>query len=74
MSTSLRAEFFWDDESRNWHYRVPALQIIGGGTTSRDDAEKECLDAISYALEGNPSDFDSDATAITLTVSVAPAA
>jgi hypothetical protein len=32
MSTTLRAEFFFDDEANTWHYRVPALHINGGGT------------------------------------------
>ena len=28
----LRIELFFDDEAGNWHYRVPALHINGGGT------------------------------------------
>ena len=28
----LRVELFWDEEASNWHYRVPALHINGGGT------------------------------------------
>ena len=27
----LRVELFWDEEASNWHYRVPALHINGGG-------------------------------------------
>ena len=34
MST-LRVELFHDDEAGNWHYRVPALHINGGGTATR---------------------------------------
>ncbi len=62
MSTSLR------------HYRVPALHINGGGTVTREDAERECMEAIAFALEGDPSEYDSDTQAIVLHVSVAPAA
>jgi hypothetical protein len=74
MSTRLRAEFFRDDEANNWHYRVPALHINGGGAATREDAERQCLDAIAFALEGDPSEYDSDAQAVALEVSVAPAA
>jgi len=74
MSTRLRAEFFVDDEANNWHYRVPALQINGGGAATREDAERQCLEAIAFALEGDPSEYDSDAQAVALEVSVAPAA
>jgi hypothetical protein len=74
MSTRLRAEFFLDDEANNWHYRVPALHINGGGAATREDAERQCLDAIAFALEGDPSEYDSDAQAVALEVSVGPAA
>ncbi len=70
----LRVELFYDDEASNWHYRVPALHINGGGTPTREEAERDCLDAIAFALQGDPHDFDPDAEAITLDVSVAPAA
>jgi len=72
--SALRVELFHDEEARNWHYRVPALHINGGGTATREDAERECLSAIDFALEGDPQDYDTDADAITLDVSVAPAA
>ena len=55
MSTTLRAEFFFDDEANTWLYRVPALHINGGGTVTREDAQRECLDAIAFALEGDPA-------------------
>ena len=74
MSTRLRVEFFFDDEAGNWHYRVPALHINGGGTATREDAEHQCLDAIAFALEGDPQDFDGEAQAIALDVSVTSAA
>ncbi len=72
--SALRVELFFDDESRNWHYRVPALHINGGGTATRADAERECLSAIAFSLEGDPQDYDPDAETVTLDVSVAPAA
>jgi hypothetical protein len=37
-------------------------------------AECESLSAIAFALEGDPRDYDADAEAVTLDVSVAPAA
>ena len=74
MSTRLRVEFFVDDEADNWHYRVPALHINGGGTATREDAERQCLNAIAFALEGDPQDFDGEAQAIALEVSVTSAA
>jgi hypothetical protein len=72
--SALRVELFWDEEAGNWHYRVPALHINGGGTATRGDAERESLSAIAFALEGDPRDFDPSAEAVTLDVSVAPAA
>ena len=45
------------EEARDWHYRVPALRIHGGGTPARVDAERECLSAIAFAVEGDPRDY-----------------
>jgi hypothetical protein len=72
--SGLRVELFWDEEAGNWHYRAPALHINGGGVATREDAERESLSAIAFALEGDPHDYDSSAEAVTLNVSVAPAA
>jgi hypothetical protein len=72
--SALRVEFFFDDEASNWHFRVPALHINGGGAATRADAERESLAAIAFALEGDPRDYDRDAETVTLDVSVAPAA
>jgi hypothetical protein len=74
MISALRVELFFDDEASNWHYRVPALHINGGGTSSRDDAERECLSAVAFALVGDPQDYDASAEALTFDVTVAPAA
>ena len=73
MST-LRVELFHDDEAGNWHYRVPALNINGGGTATREAAEQDSLAAIHFARQGDPRDYDADAETITLDVSIAPAA
>ena len=35
-----------------------ALHINGGGTSTREDAERDCLSAITFALEGDPRDYD----------------
>lgn len=70
----LRVELFYDYEAGNWHYRVPALHINGGGTSTREEAEHASVDAIAFALQGDPHDFDTDAEAITLDVNVVPAA
>jgi len=70
----LRIELFFDDEAGNWHYRVPALHINGGGLPSRDDAEQDCVSAIAFALEGDPADYDQTAEGLTLDVRIDPAA
>jgi len=49
---------------------VPALHINGGGTPSREEAERECLSAIAFAQEGDPQDYDTDT--LTFNVNVAP--
>ena len=73
MSATLRAELIWDEEAENWHFRVPALHLNGGGNPSREEAQRACLDAIAFALEGDPADYDPQAMALSLDVSVVPA-
>jgi hypothetical protein len=53
---------------------VPALHINGGGTATRDEARRDCLTAIEFALQGDPSDYDGSAESFTVDVSVAPKA
>jgi hypothetical protein len=72
--SALRVELFHDDEAGNWHYRVPALGIIGGGTATREQAERDATAAIAFALQGDPRDFDPNADTVTFDVTVAPAA
>ncbi len=45
-----RAEFFYDEESENWGFHVPARRIVGSGKT-RAEAERNAAEAISFALE-----------------------
>ena len=73
MST-LRVELFRDEEANNWHFRVPALHINGGGTATREEAKRESLSAIAFALEGDPRDYDPSSEAVTLDVTMEPAA
>ena len=74
MMSALRVELFFDEEAGNWHYRVPALHINGGAPATREDAERDCLAAIGFALEGDPRDYDTDAETVVLDVNVASAA
>jgi hypothetical protein len=74
MTPTLRAEFFFDDETSTWHFRVPALHIIGGGAGSREDAHQECVDAIAFVLEGDPAEYDQTSQAVSFEMSVSPAA
>ncbi len=46
----LRVEYAYDQESRNWSFRVPSLGIVGGADT-REEAEQAAFAAITYALE-----------------------
>jgi len=72
--SGMRVEFFHDDEAGTWGFRVPALRIIGGGDLTREEAEQHCIEAISFALEGDPDEYDSETEVITLEVSIAHAA
>ncbi len=47
----VRVEYIYDPESRNWCFRVPSLNIIGGADT-REEAEQAAIDAIAFTLEG----------------------
>ena len=41
---------------------------------TRDEAERDCLTAIDFALQGDPRDYGTSAETLTLDISVAPAA
>jgi hypothetical protein len=68
----LRVELFHDDEAGNWHHRMPTLHINGGGRR-REAAERDCLTATAFALQGDSRDYDTDADTLILNVSVTPA-
>jgi hypothetical protein len=46
----IRVEYYFDPESRNWGFRVPALRLVGGACETREEAERHSLNAIRYAL------------------------
>jgi hypothetical protein len=48
----LRVEYFYDPESRNGSFVVPALHIIGGADT-REDAERQLTEAIEFTLSSD---------------------
>jgi hypothetical protein len=73
MSSRLRAEFYFDREAGNWHFRVPALHIVGGGADTRDAVERQCLEAVAFALEGDPDEYDDESDAVELEVTISAA-
>jgi hypothetical protein len=48
---SITVEYWCDEQSNTWAFRVPALGITGGGDATRELAAAHCLDAVAYALE-----------------------
>jgi predicted RNA binding protein YcfA (HicA-like mRNA interferase family) len=62
MST-LRVELFHDDEAGNWHYRVPAPHINGGGTATANKPSR---------IASRPSASRSKATPLTTTLTRRP--
>jgi len=50
MVMRVRIEYRYDDESKNWNFRVPALGINGSADT-QGEAEQEALAAIDFTLE-----------------------
>jgi hypothetical protein len=70
----MRVELLHDEDAGNWHFRVPALRINGGATSSRQEAQRLSMRAIAFALEGDPRDFDSESETMTVEVRLAPAA
>ncbi|MBV9140471.1 MAG: hypothetical protein JO115_06085 [Pseudonocardiales bacterium] len=49
------------------------IYITTSGVLRPAAAGRKCLDAIVFALEDDPSEYDSDTQAIAFEVSVAPA-
>jgi hypothetical protein len=65
-SMSARARipvhFQYDEESRNWGFRVEEPRIVGGGQESLEEARLAAAEAIAYALEGAPAPRDEEQT------------
>lgn len=57
---SITVEYWRDEESATWGFRVPALGITGGGDATRELAEAHCLDAVAYALESAGADDETE--------------
>ena len=52
----LAVHLYYDPESHNWGFRVPALRIVGGGQDTREEAGRAALDAIAFTLEADSQD------------------
>jgi hypothetical protein len=50
----IPVHFQYDEESRNWAFRVDEPRIVGGGQESLEEARQAAAEAIAYALEGQP--------------------
>lgn len=69
----LKIEIFPDTETGYWCYDVPALNIIGTGCLTREDAEKYALEAIEFTLEAEDDDPPEGAEVLTYEVQIAKA-
>src|SRR5581483_11515456 len=56
----LTVHLYYDPDSHNWSFRVPALRIVGGGQDTSQEAGRAALDAIAFTLEADSQD-DADA-------------
>ncbi len=54
----LRVEYYYDEESDNWGFRVPALAIVGGGDNTRAEAEEHARETILFTLADDTRDRD----------------
>ncbi len=43
-------DYFYDEESRNWHFRAPALGVTGGGDATPEAAQRHAAEAIAFTL------------------------
>ena len=52
--TRIPVQFYYDDESRNWHFEARAgdVGIVGGGQATLEEARQAAAEAIAFALEG----------------------
>lgn len=70
----LAMELFFDDETKQWGYAIPALAIIGTGCRSKEEAFERGYQAIKAVLEGVPHPASPDAELVLFDVEVTPAA
>ncbi len=54
----LRVEYYYDEESSNWGFRVPALTIVGGGDDTLAEAEEHARAAILFTLADDTRNRD----------------
>jgi hypothetical protein len=58
----VRIEYEFDPESRNWHFTVPALGIVGGGCPSKDELFEHVRSAVRFALSDDQAPVDEPET------------
>jgi hypothetical protein len=71
MVMRLGVEYAYDSESRNWSFRVPSLGIVGGADT-RDQAERQVVEAVAFTLQGDDDASLADVEIRYLNVEIAP--
>jgi len=54
----LRVEYYQDVDTRQWGFVVPRLRIVGGGVSTRAEAEEQAREAIIFALESGDDEPD----------------
>jgi hypothetical protein len=70
----LAMEIFFDEETKQWGYAVPALSIVGTGCRSREEALELGYQAIRAVLEGAPPQTSPSADLVLFDVEVSPGA
>jgi hypothetical protein len=50
-TTAPVVDYLYDEESHNWHFRVPALGITGGGDATAEAAQRHAAEAIAFTQD-----------------------
>jgi hypothetical protein len=58
MSTTLRAELFWGRQGPELALPRARAPHQRRRNPTCEEAQRACLDAIAFALEGDPADYD----------------
>lgn len=66
----LAMEIFFDEEVRQWGYRVHSLSIVGTGCRSRDEAERLGWEAIRFALEDDDHELEDGSETVMFDVDI----